>query len=298
MQQEAINNVIGNVRRIEYQTNRFVDSIFYGAYKSVFKGRGIEFSEVREYRIGDDIRSIDWNVTARMGSLYMKEFVEERDLNLIIAFDVSGSLDFGTQEKLKKTLASELAASLCFSALRNNDRSGLVLFTDKVEKYIPPAKGRQHNLRIIREMLYHRPDGRSTDLGSSLKFMGSVLKKRGVVFLISDFDEETREYSKQLRMLRKKHDVISVRIRDNRELEIPDIGFIELEDAETGEQLLVDTSDPFFRENYCRLVCEQDDEIKRFFKSNGLDLIDISTSHGWVKPLKNFFNTRQRRMIR
>ena len=298
MEAAAMNDVIGNVRRIEYQTNRFVDSLFYGAYKSVFKGRGIEFSEVREYRIGDDIRSIDWNVTARMGSLYVKEFVEERDLSIVIAFDASRSLDFGTRGKLKKTLASELAASICFSALRNNDRTGLVLFTDRVERYIPPAKGRQHNLRIIREMLYHLPKGVKTDLGSSLKFMGSVLKKRGVVFLISDFDEEPHMYSKRLKVLKKKHDVISVRIRDMRETEMPDVGYIELEDAETGEQILVDTSDPAFQEDFSRLVREQDDKVNRFFKSNGMDLVEISNDGGWVKPLMNFFKTRERRLKR
>jgi len=291
-------DIIKNVRRIEYQTNQFVDSIFYGAYKSVFKGRGIEFSEVREYRTGDDIRSIDWNVTARMGSLYVKEFVEERDLNLVIAFDISGSLEFGTQKNFKKDVAVEMAASLCFSAMRNNDRVGLVLFTSEVEKYIPPSKGREHNLRIIREMLYYTPKKRGTNIGNSLHFIGRGLKKRGIVFLISDFDEEIKNYSKDLKILRKKHDVIAVRIRDIREKEIPNVGFIELEDCETGEQILIDTSDEEFRKNYLKLVEEHEQEINNFFKRNNVDLIEISTDGGWVKPLINFFKKREQRLKR
>lgn len=298
MQSTEINDVIGSLRRIEYRTNRLVDSLFYGAYKSVFKGRGIEFSEVREYRIGDDIRSIDWNVTARMGSLYVKEYVEERDLNIIIAFDVSGSLDFGTQNTVKKSVATELAASICFSALRNNDRTGLFLFAEGVEKFVPPAKGRKHNMRIIREMLAHKTRSPSTDLARALKYMGSVLKKRGIIFLISDFDGDVGEYSRQLRILNKRHDVVSVRIRDMRETEMPDVGFIELEDSETGEQILVDTSDPVFRRNYAAMAGQEEQRINQFFTVNGMDLIDVSTSGGWIRPLKDFFNLRQRRMMR
>jgi len=293
---ERVREILSNVRQVELKTKKFVDSVFQGAYKSTFKGRGIEFSEVREYQPGDDIRTIDWNVTARFGHPYVKEFIEERDLTILIALDVSGSLDFGTQRAAKKDVATELIASIAFSALRNNDRVGLILFTGRMEKYIPPRKGRKQVMRVIREILYYDPEERTTNLNSCLEFISRITRKKAIVFLISDFNDSLDNYARSMRILNNKHDLIAVNIHDLREEEIPDVGLISLEDEETGEHIMVDTSDPEFRQNYLKLAGDRNDEMKKFYRSQGIDLIDIKTDDEWIKPLIKFFSIRKRRI--
>ncbi|MBW2964488.1 DUF58 domain-containing protein [Candidatus Woesearchaeota archaeon] len=289
--------VLKKVRKIEIKTRQLVEGLLQGAYHSIFKGRGIEFSEVREYVPGDDVRTIDWNVTARMNTPYVKEFIEERDLTAMILFDVSGSSEFGS-EKAKKWAAVELAASLMFAAMHNNDRVGLVLFTDKVERFIPPRKGRKHVLRLIREMITHEPQSRMTDIKTSIEFVSKVMKKKSIVFVISDFFSEG-DYSKQLRMLKNKHDVIAVNLNDLRETEIPtDIGYIQLEDEETGEQILVDTSDPEFQQNYSQLIGEHNGALQQMFKRLKIDSIDLKSHEPFEIPLKRFFAMRTKKVIR
>lgn len=287
--------VLRKVRKIEIKTKRLVEGLLQGAYHSIFKGRGIEFSEVREYVPGDDVRTIDWNVTARLNSPYVKEFIEERDLTVMILFDISGSNEFGS-EKEKKEAATELAASLMFAAMRNNDKSGLVLFTDAVERFIPPRKGKRHTLHLIREMITYSPQSKLTDLAKALEFTSKVIKKRSIIFIISDFMSEG--YEKQLKMLRNRHDCIAVNMSDLREHDIPDIGYIQLEDEETGEQVLVDTSDPEFRENYSRIINEHESSIKKSFKRLRIDAINIRSHEPFEVPLKKFFAMRTKRMVR
>ena len=287
--------LLKGIRRIEIKTRGLVEGLMQGAYYSIFKGRGIEFSEVREYQHGDDIRTIDWNVTARMNHPFVKEFVEERDLTLMIFFDVSGSINFGTQKMLKKEAAVELIASIVFSAIQNNDRVGLLLATNKIEKYITPRKGKRHALRIIREMLYFRPEERRTDLEKTLTYLSKVMKKRGVVFIVSDFMDSLDKLEKPIKILRKRHDIVAVRISDLREYEIPDVGHVELEDDETGEQITIDTSDPQFRENFSRLVSKRDRKITKFMKTNRIDFIQIPASDKWEKVAVKHFRERARR---
>ncbi len=288
-------DLLKRIRRIEIRTRKLVEGLTQGAYYSIFRGRGIEFSEVREYQHGDDIRTIDWNVTARMNHPFVKEFVEERDLTLMIFFDVSGSIDFGTQDMLKKEAAVELIASIAFSAIQNNDRVGLLLATNKIEKYITPRKGKRHVLRIIREMLYFRPEEKGTDLEKTLTYLSKVMKKRGVIFIVSDFMDNLGRIEKPVRILRKKHDIVAVRISDLRESEIPDVGCVELEDEETGEQITIDTSDPEFRENFSRLASERDEKITKFMRANKIDFIQIPASGDWEKTAVKYFRERARR---
>lgn len=288
--------VLKKVRKLEIKTRRLVDGLLQGAYHSIFKGRGIEFSDVREYMQGDDIRTIDWNVTARMNQPYVKEFIEERDLTVMILLDVSGSHEFGS-EKSKKWAAAELAASLMFAAMHNNDQVGLALFTDKVEKFIPPRKGKRHVMKLIRDMISHKPESRLTDIGSSIRYVSRIIKKRSIIFIISDFMSED-DYHKPLKMMQNRHDVIAVNLNDLREHEMPDIGYIQLEDEETGEQLMVDTSDPQFREEYSRLTSEHDARLKESFKKMKIDSIDLKSHEPFEVPLKRFFAMRSRKMVR
>ncbi len=288
-------DVLRKIRKIDIKTRSLVEGLMQGAYYSIFKGRGIEFSEVREYDFGDDVRTIDWNVTARMNHPFVKEFVEERDLTLMIFFDVSGSVDFGTQEMLKKEAAIELIASIVFSAIRNNDRVGLLLATDRIEKYIPPRKGKRHAFRVIREMLFYSPEQALTDLGRTLTDLSKLMKKRGVVFIVSDFmGGDMGSLYRPLRMLRRKHDVVAIRIADARESEIPDVGCVDLEDGETGEQITVDTSDPAFRERFAALASERDAAIRTFMRRNRIDFIQIPASGSWEKEAVRFFRQRAR----
>ena len=287
-------DLLKKVKLIELNTKQLVDGLIAGNYHSVFKGQGIEFSEIRDYRPGDDIRTIDWKVTARYNHPFVKEFIEERDLRVIFLVDFSASGSFGNNIE-KKNKAIQITASLMFSALRNNDSVGLFIFTDKVEKYIPARKGKRHILKLLKELLTFNPDGKETNLSKSLNFVGNVLKRKSLVFLISDFYSDS--FMKPLSALRHRHDIVSVRIRDKRELEIPDVGLIELEDEETGEQILVDTSDPEFRQNYIELIKSNDVKLKTSFIKNKIDMIDLSSDTDLELELKNFFKMRQRKVV-
>jgi len=285
--------ILKKVRQIEIRTGRIVNDIFAGEYESIFKGRGMEFHEVREYVPGDDIRSIDWNVTARAGHPYVKKFVEERELTVIIMADISGSGNFGTRNKMKIELMAEIGAVLSFSAIKNNDKIGLLLFTDKIEKFIPPKKGRPHVLRVIRELLYYKPKSRKTSINSALEYLGKVLKKRSVVFLISDFMDS--DYERLLRILNKRHDIVGISISDPREKDIPDIGLVEFEDAETGEILFLDTGDDLLRKELAKKRGSFVDARNKAFMSMGIDSVDISTDKPYIEPLILFFRMRAKR---
>jgi len=282
--------LIRKIKKIEIHTKNIVNSVFSGEYQSVFKGQGMEFSEVREYQEGDDIRLIDWNVSARMGDTYVKKYTEERELTIIFAVDASSSGEFGTFEKMKGDIAVELCSVLAFSAIKNNDRVGLIIFTDRIEKFIPPKKGRKHVLRVIRELLYFKPEGKKTDLNVILEHITKAIKRKSVVFLISDFLDTGYETS--LRVANKKHDVIAITITDPRELVIPDIGFIELEDSETGEIILLDTHSDrvrrMFSESSKDLISSRD----RIFKSINVDSINIFSDKSYTEPLIKFFKMR------
>ncbi len=288
--------ILKKVKKIEIKTKHLVDGLLQGAYHSVFKGRGIEFSEVREYIPGDDIRTIDWNVTARMNSPFVKEFIEERDLTVYIVLDISASNDFGS-EKSKKEAAVELAASLMFAALRNNDRVGLCLFTREVERFIAPRKGRKHILKLIRDMIEFNPKEKTTEITPTLVFLSKVIKKRSIVFILSDFLAEAN-FEKEFKMLRNKHDVIAVNINDIRESIIPDVGYIELEDEETGEQLLLDTSDEEFRREYSNIIKKRNKELNNKLRRLRIDLVQLKSDEPFEIPLKRFFRMRERRMVR
>jgi uncharacterized protein (DUF58 family) len=285
--------VITKIRRIEIRTKRLVNDVFSGEYQSIFKGRGMEFMEVREYQPGDDIRIIDWNVTARYGYPFVKKFKEERELTVIFLVDASSSGQFGTKDRLKEEIAAELCSVLAYSATKNNDKVGMVIFTDRIEKYIPPKKGRYHVLRLIREVLYFKPENKGTDINLALEFLGRVIKRKAIIFLISDF--LSGEFEKLLRIANKKHDVIAIRITDPRELELPDVGFLELEDAETGEQILIDTTDPTVRKSFSDSAYRERSVLDRTFRSMDLDNMQILTDKPYIEPLMGFFRLRARR---
>jgi uncharacterized protein (DUF58 family) len=285
--------ILEKVRRIELTTRGLVSEIFAGEYHSVFKGRGMEFAEVKEYTFGDDIRNIDWNVTARMGKPYVKQFDEERELTVILAVDVSGSEAFGSHQQLKREVAAELCAVIAFAAIKNNDKVGLVMFTDEVEKYIPPRKGKKHVLRVIRELLYFRPGKKGTDISEALQFINRMAKRRATVFLVSDFLDEG--FDNSLRILRRKHDVIAARISDPLEaLDIP-AGWVEMEDAETGEIVAVNIASAKFSALYSAEYGREDRRLKDSFRSLGIDAIDINTRDNYIDPLVQFFKMRNQR---
>ncbi len=286
--------ILKKVQRIEIATRGLVNEVFSGEYHSVFKGRGMEFAEVREYQVGDDIRTIDWNVSARMGHPFVKVFEEERELTVMLLVDVSSSGNFGTATQMKGELAAELSAVLAFSAIKNNDKVGLMIFSDKIEKYIPPRKGKQHVLRVIREILYYKPEDTQTDLNVALEYLSRVVKRRSIVFVISDF--LTENYEKSLQVANRKHDLITISITDPREVELPNVGFIELEDAETGETILVDTSSSSLRNAFYSDAERQREIRERFFKSIGVDNINIFTNRPYVEPITRFFRMRARRL--
>jgi uncharacterized protein (DUF58 family) len=284
--------IIEKVRRIEITTRSIVESMLSGQYHSAFKGRGMEFSEVRPYVQGDDVRTIDWNVTARMGEPYIKKFVEERELTVMLLVDASASGDFGSVRKFKGEVAVELCAVLAFSAIRNNDRVGLLIFTDSVERYIPPKKGKNHVLQVIRELLYFKPRGRRTDIGAALQFLNQVQKKRAVVFVVSDF--LSPEYAKPLRVATRRHDVIALTITDPRERELPSVGLVELEDAERGGTMLVDAGSRALRDWYRGREARRVAERTSLLRSCGVDEIGIATESDYVEPLIRFFRRRER----
>jgi len=291
--------IIKKIKRIEIKTKTLVNTLFSGEYKSVFKGRGMEFSDVREYTYGDDMRFIDWNVTARMQAPYVKKFMEERELTVIFLVDASGSQDFGSIKQMKGEIAAEICSVLAFSAIKNNDRVGLIIFTDKIEKFIPPKKGRTNVLRVIRELLYFKPENKGTDISVALDFLGSIAKRSCVVFLVSDFI--AKGFAPSLRVASRRHDVIAINLTDPRENELPSAGFIELEDGETGEIVLVDTSSSRIRDAFEKLSQKMKDNNKQIFKSNNIDEIELvipdtvkdEDETGWyVKPLIGFFKER------
>jgi len=285
--------ILKKVRRLEIQTRSLVNDIFAGEYHSVFKGRGMDFLEVREYYPGDDVRTIDWNVTARMGHPYVKVFQEERELTVMLLVDVSSSGEFGTYERMKGEIAIEICALLAFSAIKNNDKVGLIIFTDKIEKFVPPKKGRSHVLRVLRELFYHQPQGTKTDIALVLEYLSRVMRRRSVVFLVSDFISEG--YEKALSIANKRHDIIAIHIIDPREIEIPDIGFIELEDAETNETFLLDTSDREIRSLFSERALQEKSTRDKLFRSINMDSIEIRTDQPYVEPLIRFFRMRAKR---
>ncbi len=278
------------IRRIQIRTRVILESGIGGAYHAVFKGRGMEFAEVREYEAGDDARTIDWNVTARMGAPFVKKFVEERDLTLLLLVDVSGSRAFGSRFLLKRDYAAELAAVLAFSAVANHDRVGAVLFSDRIEGYVAPGRGRDHALRIVRDLLALAPRGKGTDLEGALRFAQRVMKRRGIVAVISDFQD--RAYERALGVLRRRHDVIALHLLDPRESEFPDVGLVALVDPETGERVVVDASRPDVRR---RLAATALMETRPAFKRTRVDALTLSTAESYEKPLSAFFKARERR---
>jgi len=290
------NDLINQIRRIEIRTRHKVEDLFAGSYLSVFKGRGIEFDEVRPYQYGDDVRAVDWNVTARMGELYIKRFIEERELTVLLMVDVSGSQDFGSVGRFKREAVAEMAALLAFAASRNNDKVGLLLFTDRVEKYFPPRKGRRHIQRLVRELLIFEPAGRGTDLKFALDYSNQMLKRRGVVFLLSDFQANPGTYRKALNVAGRRHDLVAIDLRDPLEKNIAPIGLIVLEDAETGELVEVDTADPAWRKTF-RLRQEQNDAaLQQVLNGAKVDRIYLATPDDFVGALTRFFQNRIRRL--
>ena len=288
--------VIRQIRRLQLKARRAVEDLLGGEYKSVFKGTGIAFEEVREYQPGDDIRAIDWNVTARMGHPFIKRFVEERELTVMLMVDCSGSNQFGTRVQLKREIAAELAAILAFSAIANNDRVGLVAFTERVEKFVPPRKGTRHVLRLIRDVLFFQPEGRGTRLHEALDFLNRVLVRRAIVFLLSDFLD--RDYEQALRRTGKRHDLVVVPIRDPSESELPAVGLLELEDAESGRQILVDTARTEVRAAYREQARLRRERLLQLTRAAGVDAIEVSTDGGHLDALVRFFKLRERRLRR
>jgi uncharacterized protein (DUF58 family) len=286
--------ILKKVKQIQIRSSRLVNDVLAGEYVSVFKGRGMEFDEVREYQPGDDIRTIDWNVTARLGHPYIKRYTEERELTIMFLVDLSFSGEFGSKKQFKNEIATEICALLALSAVRNNDKVGLILFTDKIEKFVPPKKGKTHVLRVIREVLYYKPENKGTDISIALEYLLKVTKRKTVCFLVSDFI--TEGFERALRIANKRHDMVAVSITDPRELEIPNVGFVELEDAETGEITLVDTSDRKMMERYNKFNIKNMEDRSKLLRSMGVDLVDVRTDSSYVEPIMKFFKAREKRL--
>ena len=286
--------ILKKVKRIELRTRNLVNTIFAGEYHSVFKGRGMAFAEVREYQPGDDVRTIDWNVTARMGDPFVKVFDEERELTVILMVDASASGDFGTVAQMKGEIGAEICALLAFSAIQNNDRVGLIIFTDEVELFIPPKKGKKHVLRVIRELLYFQPSGRSTNINTALEYLNRVTYRRSVVFLVSDFFAS--DYEKALRVANRRHDLVAIALEDPREYDLPAIGIVELEDAETGEGIMVDFDNTAVRDAFQKLTRKERNDRDALFRRMGLDAVNISTQGAYHEPLMQFFRMRAKKI--
>ncbi|HSZ24073.1 MAG TPA: DUF58 domain-containing protein [Cytophagaceae bacterium] len=285
--------LLKKVRKIEIKTRGLSNQVFAGEFHSAFKGRGMAFSEVREYQPGDDIRTIDWNVTARFNHPYIKVFEEERELTVMLIVDVSASEEFGTTRQFKKDLITELCAVLAFSAIQNNDKIGVLLFTDRVEKFIPPKKGKSHILRIIRELLQFKPLQQGTDISNALRHFNNVIKKKSITFVISDFMSDGFEDA--LNIVNRKHDLVALRIFDNREAVFPDIGLVWMKDAESGKLLLVDTSSSKVRNNYASWWKQKDHYLTTMFAKNGIDVVKLRTDQSYVEPLMTLFKKREKR---
>jgi uncharacterized protein (DUF58 family) len=285
--------ILRQVKLLELRTRGLVNSLFTGEYRSVFKGQGMEFSEVREYQPGDEVRSIDWNVTARMRKPYVKRYIEERELTVMLVVDLSGSERFGTRRRFKSELASELAAVLAMSAIRNNDRVGTVLFTDRIEHVVPPRKGRRHALRLMRDLLAFEPQGTGTDIAAAIDYAGKMLVHKAIIFVVSDFQEEDLEHP--LKLLAQRHDVVAVTVDDPSEQQLPDLGLARFVDPETGQTLDVDTSDPAVRARFAEAVAEEVATRRRMLRKLAIDEIPLHTNGGVVDPLIKFFRTRETR---
>lgn len=286
--------ILKKIRTLEIKTRGLVETAFAGDYHSVFKGRGMNFEDVREYQPGDEIRSIDWNVTARMGTAFVKKFTEERELTVMLVVDVSASGDFGSTTQSKRELAAEVACLLAFSAIRNNDKVGLILFTDRVELFIPPKKGRSHTLRLIREILFFQPQGRGTEPALALDYLNKIVTRRAVIFFISDF--QAPDFSRALAVSGQRHDFVAIYINDEREKAFPNIGIITLEDAETGDQVEINTADRKTRALFMDLVQRQDTELSRTLRRNNIDAITLQTGKDYLPALRSFFKQRERRI--
>ena len=291
--QERTAEILKKIRTLEIKTRGLVDTVFAGNYHSVFKGRGMNFEDVREYQPGDEIRAIDWNVTARLGNAFVKKFTEERELTVMLIVDVSASGSFGSSTQSKRELAAEVACLLAFSAIRNNDKVGLLLFTDRVELFIPPKKGRSHTLRLIREILFFEPAGRGTDPALALDYLNRIVTRRAVVFFISDF--QAPDFSHTLAVSGRRHDFIAVRIQDERETVLPNVGVITLEDAETGEQIEINTADRNVRTSFSDLADQNARDLTRTLRRNNIDAITLRTSEDYLPTLRSFFRLRERR---
>ncbi|HEY9116009.1 MAG TPA: DUF58 domain-containing protein [Bacteroidales bacterium] len=285
--------IFKKVRKIEIKTRGLSNQIFSGEYHSVFKGRGMAFSEVREYQYGDDIRNIDWNVTARFNHPFIKIFEEERELTVILIIDVSGSNNFGTQKQLKEELVTEIAAVLSFSAIQNNDKVGVIFFSDKIEKFIPPKKGTSHILRIIRELIDFKAESNGTNISEALRYMTNVIKKKSTVFLISDFMDEG--FEKAIQIANHKHDLIAIRVTDERETEMPDVGLVRMMDNETGQKMWVDTSSSKVRQQFKNWTNQKRAALDTLFARYGVDMVKVYTGEDYVKPLMNLFRKREAR---
>jgi uncharacterized protein (DUF58 family) len=300
MNPEQAREILRKVRQVEIRTRRLVNDSLAGQYHSVFKGRGMDFDEVREYVPGDEVRAIDWNVTARAGHAFVKKFTEEHELTLLLLVDVSASGNFGSGAQSKRQWAGELASVLAFSAIRNNDKVGLLLFSDQIEQYIPPQKGRQHALRVIREILFFEPQSRRTDLARALDFANRVTHRRAVLCLVSDFElpdtgRSVSELRRAVRLAGRRHDVVALHIQDLREAELPDVGQLVIEDAETGELVELDTTDPQVRGRFAELASERRHTLRRALASEGVDCLDLDTREPYEPTLRAFFKNRERR---
>jgi uncharacterized protein (DUF58 family) len=288
--------VLRQVKLIELRTRGLVNTVFSGEYQSVFKGHGVEFAEVREYAPGDEYRTIDWNVSARMGHPYVKKYTEERELTVLFAVDMSGSEQFGTRGRFKAEVAVEIAAVIAMAAIKNNDRVGLLSFTDRVEAFVPPKKGRRHALRLIRDLLAFKPSGRGTDLSGALDYLGRILRHRAIVFLISDFLDSGFESS--LKVISRRHDVVAITVSDPRERSLPDVGYLELVDAENDRRIVMDSGNRFVRDQFEHLAGEEDVRLRRMLRRLSIDQIDIQTDRSYVPPLISFFRARERKLAR
>ena len=286
--------ILKQVRRIEITTRGLVNDVFSGEYHSVFKGRGMSFAEVREYRYGDDIRGIDWNVTARTGSPHVKVFEEERELTVMMVVDVSASSHYGTRDRMKSELAAELCGVLAFSAIKNNDKVGLILFSDRMECFVPPRKGRRHALRVVRELLYHPSAGTGTDIAGALEYLARVTRRRAVVFLVSDFLADG--FDRALSVAARRHDLVAVRVGDQREEDIPSMGFVEFEDSETGRRIVVNTSGRVFRDRFREIRAHARERSDALFRRSRVDSIDVTTGVPYDRALRLFFEQRARRV--
>ena len=292
----STSTLLKKVRKIEIKTKGLSNHIFAGEYNTAFKGKGMAFSEVREYQLGDDVRSIDWNVTARYNSPFVKVFEEEREMTVMLLVDVSASGNFGTKDQFKRELATEIAAILAFSAIKNNDKVGVIFFTDKVEEFIPPKKGKKHILRIIREVLAFQPSRKKTDISEALEYFNSVIKRRSICFILSDFISPP--FEKPLRIASKKHDLVALRIHDRRENSLPNVGLVPIQDAETEEMIFIDTSNKKIRLDFVKNRLDKINAVKKLLPNVGVDLIDISTGNDYIKPLINFFKGRGKKRWR